>query len=104
MSENLSAHARTQPGSLHSRSRTSAVSSLRSARGSASGLAASLAATVLVCALGLAGCAEVGPDYRQPASTMPAAFHNGAALAAHDALAPAPAPALDTWWNGFNDP
>jgi NodT family efflux transporter outer membrane factor (OMF) lipoprotein len=91
MSENLSAHARAQSGSLYPHSRASAVP-LRSAL------------LALVCALAVAGCAEVGPNYRQPASTMPATFHNSAALAAHDAAASAPAPALDTWWNGFNDP
>ena len=115
MSENLSVHTRAQSGSRDSRSRTSAVP-LRSATGAAASVAAGSTASAakgsasgwaviaLVCALSLAGCAEVGPDYRQPASTMPAAFHNSTALAAHDAAAPAPAPALDTWWNGFNDP
>ena len=50
----------------------------------------------------LAGCATVGPDYKTPASTMPAAYHGEAALAARGATLAAPS--LDTWWNGFQDP
>lgn len=50
----------------------------------------------------LAGCATVGPDYKTPASTLPAAYHGEAKLAARDTALPAPA--LDTWWNGFQDP
>jgi NodT family efflux transporter outer membrane factor (OMF) lipoprotein len=59
-----------------------------------------LALTPLVGALLLAGCA-VGPDYRVPASTMPASFHGQAALDAHNGARAAPA--LDVWWTGFND-
>jgi NodT family efflux transporter outer membrane factor (OMF) lipoprotein len=57
--------------------------------------------TALMGALLLAGCA-VGPDYRPPASSMPAGYHGQAALDARKAALPAPS--LDTWWTGFNDP
>ncbi len=50
--------------------------------------------------LGLAGCA-VGPDYVAPTIEM-ASFHNHTAAGAVPAAAPAPS--LDTWWTGFNDP
>ena len=57
--------------------------------------------TALAAAMLLAGCA-VGPDYKQPASTMQASFNGQAAIDARKAALPAPA--LDVWWNGFNDP
>lgn len=57
--------------------------------------------TALMGALLLAGCA-VGPDYRAPASSMPAGYHGQQALDARKAALPAPS--LDTWWTGFNDP
>jgi len=56
---------------------------------------------LLLSALILAGCAA-GPDYRQPDSTMPAAYHGEAALAARTTVLPAPP--LDAWWTGFDDP
>lgn len=59
-------------------------------------LAQSVAPALL---LALAAC-EVGPDYRSPSAGL-APFHNAAAV---DARAAAPAPKLDTWWAGFNDP
>jgi NodT family efflux transporter outer membrane factor (OMF) lipoprotein len=49
----------------------------------------------------LAGCA-VGPDYRKPDAAMPDAFHGQAAVDARKNTLPPPA--LDAWWNGFNDP
>lgn len=48
--------------------------------------------------LSLSGCA-VGPDYRRPETTLED-FHSAAAVEARAAVAPA----LDTWWQGFNDP
>jgi NodT family efflux transporter outer membrane factor (OMF) lipoprotein len=60
-----------------------------------------LALTTLMGALLLAGCAA-GPDYHAPAAAMPAAYQGQAALAAHNGALPAPT--LDTWWTGFNDP
>jgi hypothetical protein len=53
-------------------------------------------------AVSLIGCSAVGPDYKQPASAMPDAYHHEDALAARPSNAPAPA--LDSWWKGFNDP
>src|ERR1700719_2440583 len=57
-------------------------------------------AMVLALNAGLAGCA-VGPHYAKPTTNL-APFHN---LAGVSAAKPAfPAPALETWWTGFNDP
>jgi NodT family efflux transporter outer membrane factor (OMF) lipoprotein len=57
--------------------------------------------TTLVAAMLLAGCA-VGPDYHPPETAAPVAFHGDAVLAAR--AGEAPAPALDQWWRGFDDP
>jgi NodT family efflux transporter outer membrane factor (OMF) lipoprotein len=57
--------------------------------------------TALVCLLSatsLAGC-TVGPDYRPPEIKL-TAFHSGSAAAGTLQRAPA----LDSWWSGFNDP
>ncbi len=51
----------------------------------------------LVPALALAGC-MVGPDYKKPGVDL-VPFHNQ--LPGEGA---APAPQLDSWWTGFNDP
>lgn len=62
-----------------------------------------LTAALLAAAV-LTGCA-VGPEYKQPAAPLAPgyqAYHGAAALAARKAELPAPP--LDTWWNGFNDP
>lgn len=55
----------------------------------------------LVAAAVLAGCA-VGPDYRTPDIAPPFAYHGGTTLAAR--AGEAPSPALDAWWQGFDDP
>ena len=55
-------------------------------------------AAPLIAALLLAGCA-VGPDYRRPATALPADF--GQAAAASDATAAAIA---NDWWTLYNDP
>jgi NodT family efflux transporter outer membrane factor (OMF) lipoprotein len=48
----------------------------------------------------LAGCV-VGPDYRPPSVSL-SPLHNAALV---DTRQPAaPAPALETWWDGFHDP
>ena len=57
--------------------------------------------TPLLFAALLAGCA-VGPDYHAPDSAAPFAYHGGTTLAAR--AGEAPAPALDAWWRGFDDP
>lgn len=49
----------------------------------------------------LAGC-TVGPDYEKPANTLTAEFANSALL--QQRVGETPAPSLDTWWTGFNDP
>jgi len=54
----------------------------------------------LVLSALLAGCA-VGPDYRSPDVDM-VPFHNADAVAGRQTIRPAPA--LDRWWTGFNDP
>ncbi|MDE1145858.1 MAG: TolC family protein [Azospirillaceae bacterium] len=52
-------------------------------------------------ALLLSGCAAVGPDFQAPTAKLDP-FHNEDAVAAR--AAKTPAPPLDTWWEGFNDP
>lgn len=59
---------------------------------------ATAVAGVLLLALG--GC-EVGAEYRKPVSEL-ADFHSVDAVEARDATAPAPR--LDAWWEGFDDP
>ena len=63
-------------------------------------LLAALASISLFLQLCVSGCA-VGPSYRQPATTLEQ-FHSAAALEARSTSAPSPA--LETWWDGFNDP
>ncbi|WP_420992459.1 efflux transporter outer membrane subunit [Cupriavidus sp. 30B13] len=55
-----------------------------------------------LAALSLAACAAVGPDYRQPALETTAAYPHADVLAARAATLPAPP--LDSWWTGFDDP
>ena len=57
-------------------------------------------AMVLALSAGLAGCA-VGPHYAKPTTNL-TPFHNLAGVSA--AKPEFPAPALETWWTGFNDP
>jgi NodT family efflux transporter outer membrane factor (OMF) lipoprotein len=59
----------------------------------------SLTAGAIAGAL-LSACA-VGPDYVAPTTDL-APFHNTDALASRKP--PLPAPPLDRWWTGFNDP
>jgi NodT family efflux transporter outer membrane factor (OMF) lipoprotein len=54
-----------------------------------------------VC-LTLAACAAVGPDYRPTAPPLPAVFANQAALTSRQTERPAPS--LESWWTGFDDP
>src|SRR5882762_3613723 len=63
-------------------------------------LLAALASVSLFSPLCMSGCA-VGPSYRRPAATLEN-FHSVGAHAAHPTRAPAPA--LEAWWDGFNDP
>jgi outer membrane protein TolC len=60
-----------------------------------------LASAGLLALTALAGCAT-GPSYQRPNAPLAAAYHSADALAARSAALPAPA--LDTWWNGFDDP
>jgi NodT family efflux transporter outer membrane factor (OMF) lipoprotein len=59
-----------------------------------------LASVCLFWQLCLSGCA-VGPSYQKPATTLEE-FHSAAALETRSMGTPAPA--LETWWDGFNDP
>jgi NodT family efflux transporter outer membrane factor (OMF) lipoprotein len=61
---------------------------------------AALAAVSPFSLLCVSGCA-VGPSYRKPATTLEK-FHNAVAVEARPTSAPTPA--LETWWEGFNDP
>ena len=63
-------------------------------------LLAALAWVSLFLQLCVSGCA-IGPSYRKPATTLEK-FHSAAALETRPTSAPAPA--LETWWDGFNDP
>jgi len=53
-----------------------------------------------VIAFLMAGC-SVGPRYKQPVTKLQP-YHNAPAIESRTAAPPAPA--LDTWWTGFNDP
>jgi NodT family efflux transporter outer membrane factor (OMF) lipoprotein len=55
----------------------------------------------LALASSIAACTVVGPDYEAP-NTKLAPLHSEAAVEARQAAAPAPP--LDQWWSGFNDP
>jgi NodT family efflux transporter outer membrane factor (OMF) lipoprotein len=61
---------------------------------------AALAAVSAFSLLCVSGCA-VGPSYRKPATTLEK-FHNAVAVEARPTSAPTAA--LETWWEGFNDP
>src|SRR5690348_1647140 len=63
-------------------------------------LLAALASLSVFSQLCMSGCA-VGPSYRRPAATLDK-FHSAAALEGRPTSAPAPA--LEAWWDGFNDP
>ena len=63
-------------------------------------LLAALASLSLFSQLCMSGCA-VGPSYRKPATTLDK-FHSAVALEGRPTSAPAPA--LEAWWDGFNDP
>src|SRR5205807_8695404 len=63
-------------------------------------LLAALALLSLFSQLCVSGCA-VGPSYRKRATTLEN-FHSVGALAARPTNTPAPA--LEAWWDGFNDP
>jgi len=53
-----------------------------------------------VLALFAAGC-TVGPRYRKPVTAIQP-FHNAPSIESRHAVLPAPE--LDTWWTGFDDP
>ncbi|GGF19476.1 RND transporter [Aliidongia dinghuensis] len=55
----------------------------------------------LALAAGVAGCTVVGPDYQAPETKL-APLQNAASVEARQTATPAPA--LDQWWAGFNDP
>jgi len=63
-------------------------------------LLAALGSLSLFAQLCTSGCA-VGPSYRRPATTLED-FHSVGVHAADPTRAPAPA--LEAWWDGFNDP
>jgi len=63
-------------------------------------LLAALASLSLFSQLCVSGCA-VGPSYRKTPTTLEK-FHSANAVETRPTSAPAPA--LETWWEGFNDP
>jgi NodT family efflux transporter outer membrane factor (OMF) lipoprotein len=60
-----------------------------------------LASAGLLALTALAGCAT-GAAYQRPEAPLAAAYHSADALAGRVAVLPAPA--LDAWWDGFDDP
>src|SRR5690242_6813299 len=62
-------------------------------------LLAALASISILSQLCVSGCA-VGPSYQKPPVDLEK-FHSAAAL---NARLSSPAPGLETWWDGFNDP
>jgi len=52
-------------------------------------------------AVSLSGCV-VGPQYKGPPATKLTDFHNGATIDSRQTEAPAPP--VETWWTGFDDP
>ncbi|MRW84551.1 efflux transporter outer membrane subunit [Pseudoduganella sp. FT26W] len=60
-----------------------------------------LASAGLLALTALAGCAT-GPAYQRPDAPLAAAYHSAGTLAERQATLPAPA--LDAWWDGFDDP
>lgn len=65
------------------------------------GLLGKAAMVGFAAVVGVSGCA-VGPEYHTPTSAMPIAYKNRDALDARKSSLPAPP--LDTWWTGFDDP
>ena len=59
--------------------------------------------SVMLAALGLAGCAAVGPDYLPPATDVPAGWNRLDPSTRRVARAEAPGD-LSRWWQGLNDP
>jgi NodT family efflux transporter outer membrane factor (OMF) lipoprotein len=55
----------------------------------------------LMLGCSIAACTIVGPDYEAP-STKLEPLHSAASVEARETAAPAPP--LDSWWTGFNDP
>jgi NodT family efflux transporter outer membrane factor (OMF) lipoprotein len=58
--------------------------------------------STLFAAVALAACSAVGPDYQRPTLATPDAYPHADTL--HARQTAAPAPALDQWWTGFDDP
>ncbi|WP_394779587.1 efflux transporter outer membrane subunit [Undibacterium sp.] len=59
------------------------------------------AVLLAVMAMGLSACAVVGPNYETPQLQTGASYQGASAANARQATLPAPA--LETWWTGFND-
>ncbi|MFZ6645139.1 efflux transporter outer membrane subunit [Undibacterium sp. TJN25] len=59
------------------------------------------AVLLAVMAMSLSACAVVGPNYETPQIEAGKSYQG--AGAANDRQAVLPAPALETWWTGFND-
>ena len=57
---------------------------------------------LLAFALLLLNACAVGPDYRRDAPNLPTVFPSQAELESRRVSQPAPA--LDAWWTGFDDP
>ena len=60
-----------------------------------------LNAAILALSVLIAGC-SIGPDYQKPDVSNLSALHNVNMLNARQTVGPMPA--LDTWWEGFQDP
>jgi len=60
-----------------------------------------IAAASLLALTTLAGCAT-GPEYKRPDAPLATTYHTAGALA--ERKTELPAPTLDAWWTGFDDP
>jgi NodT family efflux transporter outer membrane factor (OMF) lipoprotein len=61
-----------------------------------------LGAAASLLLAGLAGCAAVGPDYREPALTLPATWHRS--VSSGEAASAESAGNLSRWWQRLDDP
>jgi multidrug efflux system outer membrane protein len=74
---------------------------MRRPPGNGTGLQGALAAAMLVALAGMTACTTVGPDYRRPQASVPAAYK---APAPWREARPSDAAVGGAWWTSFGDP